>query len=469
MCQLFTNSPIGNTSETAQAYSATVAPLGLPQTPLVYDSSDMARKLTHEDASVVMENAGYSPLEPYTNSGHKWKCLCKSCGREVTPTYDEARIGSKCKYCARKAVTPEDAVKLMKNSGFEPLEPYPGAMKPWKAVHTCGSVLTPRYAHIQQGRRGCKKCSGEIASKALSLDNAQASSFMFTAGYQPLEQYPGSNNKPWRCIHIACGREVKPRYAGIQQGQGGCKPCHQDKLAKRYRTPEQLAVQTMIDHGFTPLVPYPGSSKGWKSSHTCGKIVSPSLSGVKNSDDSGCVYCSGHKVDENEAVLKMLENGLKPLAPFPGSNKAWKSIHSCGREVSPRYNSVINTGAGPCKYCAVKGIDYKAPGIIYILRHEEFFSIKVGISTISAKANRIASHEKFGWKLVNSWPTATGETAELIESIVLRWWRDTLGAPASLMREQMKSGWTETASLLYVSTEATANYIDRLVSELQVG
>ena len=225
----------------------------------------------------------------------------------------------------------------------------------------------------------------------------------------------------------------------------------------------------MIDHGFTPLVPYPGSSKGWKSSHTCGKTVSPSLSGVKNSDDSGCVYCSGHKVDENEAVLKMLENGLKPIAPFPGSNKAWKSIHSCGREVSPRYNSVINTGAGPCKYCAVKGIDYKAPGIIYVLRHEEFFSIKVGISTISAKANRISSHEKFGWKLVKSWPTATGETAELIESIVLRWWRDTLGAPASLMREQMKSGWTETASLLYVSTEDTANYIDRLISELKVG
>jgi len=30
----------------------------------------------------------------------------------------------------------------------------------------------------------------------------------------------------------------------------------------------------------------------------------------------------------------------------------------------------------------------------------------------------------------------------------------------------MKSGWTETASLLYVSISDTANYIDRLVSEL---
>jgi hypothetical protein len=33
----------------------------------------------------------------------------------------------------------------------------------------------------------------------------------------------------------------------------------------------------------------------------------------------------------------------------------------------------------------------------------------------------------------------------------------------------MKSGWTETASLLYVSIEDTADYIDRLVSEIEAG
>jgi hypothetical protein len=51
----------------------------------------------------------------------------------------------------------------------------------------------------------------------------------------------------------------------------------------------------------------------------------------------------------------------------------------------------------------------------------------------------------------------------------LEWWREVLDAPISMRQEDMKSGWTETASLLYVSIEDTANYIDRLVSELEVG
>jgi hypothetical protein len=41
-----------------------------------------------------------------------------------------------------------------------------------------------------------------------------------------------------------------------------------------------------------------------------------------------------------------------------------------------------------------------------------------------------------------------------------------LDAPISMRQEDMKSGWTETASLLYVSINDTADYIDRLVSEL---
>jgi len=104
----------------------------------------------------VMRHAGYEPLEPYVNSSHRWRCRCVQCGRETFPRYDEARIGSRCVYCARKKLDPTDAVKLMKDAGFEPLEAYPGSMDPWECRHSCGRIVRPRYAHIQQGRRGCE-------------------------------------------------------------------------------------------------------------------------------------------------------------------------------------------------------------------------------------------------------------------------------------------------------------------------
>ena len=74
---------------------------------------------------------------------------------------------------------------------------------------------------------------------------------------------------------------------------------------------------------------------------------------------------------------------------------------------------------------------------------------------------------KEGWQLVSTWKTDTAATAEDIEGKTLQWWREVLDAPISLRQEDMRSGWTETASLLFVDIEDTANYIDRLISELE--
>lgn len=478
------------------------------------------------EAVEVMRAAGYEPLEPYVNSGHKWRCQCLQCGKETKPTYDEARIGSRCKFCAKKALHPEDAVALMRSGGFEPLEDYPGSMDPWMCRHIeCGEIRFPRYAHVQQGRRACQTCSKKLMAEEFRLDPSDASRVMREAGLEPLEPYPGRNNSPWLCRHLKCGSEVSPTYASIQQGQGGCKRCHQQRLARKYRTPEKQAIEIMRTAGFEPRTTYPGKNHApWPAIHlACGKEVSPALSNVRNG--AGCAYCAERRIDDSDAVKVMERAGLKPLEafpgrlkpwkcvhlecgrevtplystvrqgnagcvycsggrihpddarqlfssrgftpvdPFPGTDKPWRSVHECGRQVAPLYSN-ISTGGG-CKFCSDSGFDYDAQGIIYLMNHSEFHAFKIGITTKTARTDRIREHSRHGWKLQHKWETDTGLVAETVETAILGWWRNTLKAPEALTAEQMPSGGhTETIAALYVETDEIIERVSALCDEL---
>ena len=480
------------------------------------------------EAVELMRTAGYEPLEPYVNSGHKWRCLCLSCGRETTPTYNEARVGSGCKYCARKAVTPEDAVELMRAGGFEPLEQYPGAMRPWLCRHLqCGELMTPIYAHVQQGRRSCKKCSLEHMAELFRLDPIDAEIVMRASGLEPLEPYPG-NHKPWRCRHLECGGEVTPTRASITQGQTGCRTCSQRRMAAQFRTPDSVAEQAMRNSGFEPITPYPGQTHAkWdcKCVH-CERVVTPTLSNVlngstclycsgrrldvaelesimrragleplepypgKNSKDwkckhlscgrevvtryslvrdgnSGCVFCNGGRIHEDDAVSLMTERGLEPLEPFPGTTRKWKCRHlKCGRIVTPTYSSV-SQGRGGCKPCSDSTFAYDAPGIVYLMKNETFASVKIGITTEKARTDRIRDHKRRGWTLIQKWKTLTGFDAEIIESAILHWWRNELGAPIAMKSTDMPSGgFTETAALIHVDIDLTMYKINKHILEL---
>ena len=481
------------------------------------------------EAVEVMRAAGYEPLEPYVNSGHKWLCRCLSCGRETTPTYDEARVGSGCKYCARKAVTPEDAVELMRAGGFEPLEPYPGAMKRWLCRHLqCGEVMSPMYAHVQQGRRSCKKCSLDYMAELFRLDPIEAEVVMRASGLEPLEPYPG-NNHPWRCRHLECGGEVTPTRASITQGQTGCRTCSQRRMAAQFRTPDIVAEQAMRNSGFKPMTLYPGQTHAkWNCKCVnCERAVTPTLSNVLNGStcifcagkrldiadvealmrragleplekypgrtgadwrclhtkcgrevttryalvrdgNSGCIFCNGGRIHEDDAVALMLKRGLRPLATFPGANSKWECIHiECGRKVQPTYSS-ITQGSGGCKSCGDSSFAYDAPGIVYLMTNATYAAAKIGITTEKSRTDRIRDHERGGWTLIEKWRTPTGFDAEIIENAILSWWRIDIGAPIAMQREDMPSGgFTETAALIHVDIEDTKQQIEHYLFLLE--
>jgi hypothetical protein len=362
----------------------------------------------------------------------------------------------------------------MRSAGLEPLEEYPGSKNRWRCLHLeCGEEILARLDGVQSGEGGCFKCGAKKRGKASRLDPQIARDFMIANGLEPQEPYELSN-KPWACIHVECGSLVHPTFASIQGGQRGCRPCAIKEGVARSSYTAEFAFEQAQNRGYEPLEDYPGAMSHWRCRHIpCGREVVATLNTLMSG--KGCCMDCGvasraekNRYTADEAIAVMRKFDLEPLEEFPGYLEKWRCTHkACGREITTTFWYVKFRESG-CKYCSTKGLDYTAEGIIYLLERQDFFSAKVGITTPNSKTDRIAAHVKEGWQLVSTWKTATAAEAEVIEDKTLEWWREVLDAPISMRQEDMKSGWTETASLLYVSIDDTANYIDNLISDLAI-
>ena len=316
----------------------------------------MVAKLDPKIAEKIMLNAGLKPLEAFKGSGAKWKSQHIPCGAIVYPRFAKIAIGqSGCKDCGNKKssekrkISDESASTFMLKAVLKPLEPYVGAGQPWKCICLiCEKKSTPTLASVKKGT-GCKHCSGNA-----KLNPSDAEKVMLKAGLETLTPYAGSN-KPWKSKCLKCKKIVSPTYTAIQQGNGGCVYCAKN------RVDESDIVKIMFLSNLEPLEPYVKNNKPWKSKCLkCKKIVSPTYTAIQQGN-GGCVYCSGKKVDPEDAVKMMLEAQLNPLTPYERHDSKWKcKCLACGRIVYPRYDS-IKSGQGGCIYCAGRGINMHVP------------------------------------------------------------------------------------------------------------
>jgi len=159
----------------------------------------------------------------------------------------------------------------------------------------------------------------------------------------------------------------------------------------------------------------------------------------------------------------MRKNGFEPLVPYQNSKKKWKSRHlKCGNIVFPQYNTIQNRQTG-CSTCAEYGITYTEPAYLYIVQHDEYSSIKIGISNNEATPNRVRSHEIKGWAHFKSFNFATGQIAEDIENLLLAWIRNDKKLGIHLSKDLMKQGGhTETIDAM----EITVIEIEHKIREL---
>jgi len=116
----------------------------------------------------------------------------------------------------------------------------------------------------------------------------------------------------------------------------------------------EVAVQKMLNAGLKPLEPYVSTATPWRA--RCLKCKSEVFVRLNNLSKVkiACVYCSGNAIHEKDAIAVMKKAGLKPLVPYPGNSKPWKSqCLKCKSIVNPRYKQ-INRGTGGCSSCGRK-------------------------------------------------------------------------------------------------------------------
>jgi hypothetical protein len=232
-------------------------------------------------------------------------------------------------------------------------------------------------------------------------------------------------------------------------GQGACKYC-----APNAPVDPLAAAAAMLAHGFTTLVPYPGTGRPWLSQCTAaGHLVAPRYDNTAGRGGA-CGLCTRHGPgDPKQAVADMKAAGFTPLEPFRNVGSPWTSLCAgCGSVVSPTLNNVRTRGAC-CAHCAKYGLDPAAPAWLYVLAHVLLGAVKIGVTGQHTREDRVARLAASGWTEVRKWPFETGTAARFIEQTVLKRLRAQGHAPFLNPAQMPAGGWTETFNAALISEQ----------------
>ncbi|MGV9503868.1 hypothetical protein ACWDQ0_36980 [Streptomyces sp. NPDC003642] len=420
----------------------------------------MPRYLDPAKAKAAMISKGVWPVAGWPGVGKKWLSVCMECGTFVTPIYRNVmRPGSGgCKPCGRQKSaaarrTPHDeAVKLMRAAGAEPLERFPGVDVPWRC-HCLNALcpglwmgepadIRPRLSDARASSvSACKYCA------RVAIRPERAAQQMTERGVRPLERYEDAWHQ-WRCECLTCGADdITPAYANVVLGgQGGCKHC-----GGRVKVPERQATAELLAAGAQPLEPYPGVNGRWRSrclATDCpgpaDRIIYPRLGWIRRGAQA-CKWCAGVIIDPLTAHDIMISQaGLLPQVPYPGVREPWECrCQNCQSTVYPTLGSVTSRSTG-CSECAEYGFQRGKPALLYLLTHERLQAAKVGVCNLNT--GRIERHQRRGWVRYDVLPFEAGRDAEVLEKQVVAEWRSQGWRPV-LDGRQRYDGWTETVTL----------------------
>jgi hypothetical protein len=147
----------------------------------------------------------------------------------------------------------------------------------------------------------------------------------------------------------------------------------------------------------------------------------------------------------------MMDTGMKPLEPYPGSHAKWRCLHTCGNEVRPHYSS-IQQGGGGCGFCTPGGYNQSKPGCVYLIELDSHPDFQIGVVKIGiagGKSPRLKRWQGRGWTLLEVFHFDDGKIPVVVEGEVLKWLNEDLGLEPCLSAEDVIgiNGHTETVSV----------------------
>jgi DNA-directed RNA polymerase subunit RPC12/RpoP len=382
-----------------------------------------------------MKKAGFKTLVPYPGGNKPWKSQCLKCKKTFTPQYTSIKLGFGCKYCAHRAVEPSDAIKAMRERRFKTLEPFPGAIKPWKVQCLDCKRIYKTILHSLNTKTRCSYCSG------YQLDQLEVQKLLLKLNLKSLEPFPGAS-EPWKMRCQRCNRIVSPSWTHLSRKDrnvGGCAFCskrrvHMDDILELLHKKKLKPIGNFVN-GKTPWL---------CQCLKCKREVFPRVNDLR-AGQSGCIYCAGLRIDEKDAIKLANKNGFTPLVPYPGANKGWECICKiCGQISKPHYSS-MQQGVNRCKFCATGGFDFNKPAIVYLITNSKLGAHKIGVAGAAKHNERLAKHASQGWTVYKHTEFKKGIDAFNLEGEILHWLRYQKNLAPYLSIEQMpQAGWSET-------------------------
>jgi hypothetical protein len=245
---------------------------------------------------------------------------------------------------------------------------------------------------------------------------------MLEAGITPVDPYPGRTDLPWLC-RCRCQRDVVERLTWVRAGSIGCVV---RAPRGRQRVADEQAEAELRAASWEPLGPYPSSQTLWLSHcRPCGAEGSHTLNNIRAAPRRhGCRPCAWATVDrrlpQQEAISLMQSAGMDPLAEYMGRTR-WG-----------------------CRWCAIRGIDYTAPFLVYLITHDQLGARKIGICNVVNRARRLTAHAEEGWQVVHTLNTPTGDHAHRVEQQVLAELAARGIGPYLAIEIMPQGGYTET-------------------------
>ena len=391
----------------------------------------------------------------------RYSFVCNS-GHSFTATKNMLRRrGYWCPICSDgfQKFTEESAREFMLSVGLEPIEPYIGTRDPWKCrCLICGIETSKRIRSVKQTgtKIGCQGCSTKARGLSQRTDEAIAIAIMLAANVKPLVPYTGIGVR-WKSLCLRCNNEIFPTLATAKAGSDPCKYCSGNSVD------EIQAIALCREFGLEPVGSYPGNSIKWNMQcMKCGVEISSLYGNITRKKRNGwksfgCPECSfsqmGRRYSEDPEVArqKFLNADLEMIGEYKTARLPIEAkCLKCGAITKQTLNGVMNGKA--CKFCFHVGIQYGEPAYLFLIHHEEFRSIKVGISNVEANLNRLDSHRKNGWVEYKSFNFDTADEAEYFETMLLKWLRKERGLPPHLVRELMpQGGFSETVDAAEIS------------------
>lgn len=405
-----------------------------------------AENLIANDSKLAKEAHGWSPelFSIYSKMYLSWECDKKHIWRQSPANRYKLKLG--CPYCSNnrclsgyndlQTLFPEIASEAY---GWDPSKVLAGSSqsKAWKCAegHTWNTQVRNRTGH----KSNCRKCYNETPQKKRRNFPPLIETHPEIAKLITGKDISKLHAKSRVYVNFYCDKGHSYRIVLANKIKGaGCNVCSGQVLVSGIN---DLATQypevAKRAHGWDPSKKSSRTSNKLEWKCELGHIYESSSnqqiqhflkkekkdSGQTKSLFPGCPYCSGSKVLQNFNDLKSVfpdvaieADGWDPTQVHCRSTKKyrWKCHVGHTWVTTPALRTYMESG---CPSCAVSGFDPNKDAWLYLLKHEKWGLLQIGITNVPKK--RLATHFSFGWTLIDLMGPLDGTLIKNWESAIL--------------------------------------------------